>query len=150
MRVCVCVCARAVPCLRVHVDVCMCRENQFYLPGFTERLLIECVCGHAWFRCREDFRWNKDVELWYMTLIKIKYTTNTLYMHTYIHKKHSVSHRLLVGCLPKLDVCLHWKCDTQIFLQVPSVKGRLKHASQSLMWSFSHKINKTVHLSRLH
>lgn len=40
-----CVCA--VVCLGVHVDVCMCRETQLSLPGFTDRLLIECVDMHG-------------------------------------------------------------------------------------------------------
>lgn len=137
---CVCVCVYAVVCLSVHVDVCMCRESQLSLPDFTDRLSV----GHAWFRCGKALDETRitalTVEHWYMTLMKSKCTTHTLYMHTYIHK-HSVSQMLLVGCLPKLDVFPHWKCDPQIwsstFLQVSILKGRLKCASQSLMRSFT-------------
>lgn len=45
MCVFVCVCVQL--CLSVHVDVCMCRESQLFLPAFTDRLLIECVDMHG-------------------------------------------------------------------------------------------------------
>lgn len=151
--VCACSCVSECACGCVHVQ----GESQLSLPGFTDRLLSKRVdmhgldAGKGWDETRIT---TLTVEHWYMTLIKSKYTTHTLYLHTYIHKKHFVSQMLLVGCLPKLDVCPHWKCGTQIwssvFLSVPILKGRLKCASHSLMWSFRHKINKIVHLSRLH
>lgn len=106
----VCVCVYAVVCLSVHVDVCMCRESQLSLPGFTDRLLIECVDMHGLDagKILDEIRITAlNVEHWHMTLMKIKYTTHTLYMHAYIHKKHSVGQMLLVGYLPKLDVCPH-------------------------------------------
>lgn len=36
--------------------------------------------------------------------MKIKYTTHTLYMHTYIYKKRSINQMLLVGCLLSLKM----------------------------------------------
>lgn len=42
-----CVCVHAAVCLSVHVDVCVFRESQVFLPGFTDRLLIGCVDMHG-------------------------------------------------------------------------------------------------------
>lgn len=100
---CVCVCV----CLSMPVDVCMCRESQVSLPCFTDRLLIECVDMHGLDagKALDETRITAlTMEHWCMTLMKSKYTTPTLYMHTYIHKKHSVSQMLLVGCLPSLKM----------------------------------------------
>lgn len=47
------------------------------------------------------------VEHWHMTNEKQVYYSYAIYAHIYIHKKQSVNQMLLVGCLPKLDVCPH-------------------------------------------
>lgn len=129
MYMCVnCSCMSECACGCVHVQ----GESQLSLPGFTDRLLIECVDMHD-LDAGKGFVERRiatlTVEHWYITLMKSKYTTHTLYLHTYIHNEPNALSWMFaqIRCLPSLKMW-HPNLVQCIFVSTHS-EGWLKCAS---------------------